>query len=678
MTTPHNKEAFVDQEKVTLDAPATVVNGRLFVPAKFLGDAIGFPVTFDPLTNSVTMVTATDTFVIDLAAKKVMAVQPDAEGDGAASDAEAVDAEPVEDEPLDAASIEDEPADGETGKAEPAEAEPDAEPAAENAPEGSQGSEASARDDHAPDEAGATPPASPQAKPGDQAQDHNETEAGKETEASEEAEANEAETGEETRIITELPFEELCTIVDNRLLVKLTWIADAMKVRYAYNEELRRVELLVVRTQAGAVVSPDGNSKPVARFALDKEVYRIGEPVRYIDLSYDPDAEGIAKHQWTGRQDAFFEPGRYPVTLQVTDASGNVSETYRRYIVVSDEVFLDRLHYDLYYKPEGNFIKLDGQEVKSRFVSLPQVGKNAFSPSEEKRVLLVSDSPETFQSYGILYQDEVNGKARLYANHVNGMSADARFFILATNLSEEPVTLTTTNKGEVFPSLYANVFGHNASTDFLLRDPMVAKMTIPPGESYIYVRMPDLKPGHGINAIYDVETTGNVLFTFLATDAGTVPDSPLGYVQLPYEGHVRGTFPVSDIGWRLDLENVKEPARLIIGNGVDDPFVEGFDPMRGEAVMNRGNYGVTYTIRAERPPKMAILLLARGGIFKGPFKINGEMVLAPKSGVMTAFDGVQLLKRTTGREKELVIEFTPPAASAFPVDLIFWPLEDLE
>ena len=57
---------------------------------------------FDPLTNSVTMVTATDTFVIDLAAAGRSA---DAEGDGAASDAEVVDAEPVEDEPLDAASL---------------------------------------------------------------------------------------------------------------------------------------------------------------------------------------------------------------------------------------------------------------------------------------------------------------------------------------------------------------------------------------------------------------------------------------------------------------------------------------------------------------------------------------------------------------------------------------------
>ena len=63
----------------------------------------------------------------------------------------------------------------------------------------------------------------------------------------------------------------------------------------------------------------------------------------------------------------------------------------------------------------------------------------------------------------------MNGKARLYANHVNGMSADG-FFILATNLSVNR-NADDDEQGEVFPSLYANVFGHNASTDFLCAIP---------------------------------------------------------------------------------------------------------------------------------------------------------------------------------------------------------------
>jgi hypothetical protein len=73
---------------------------------------------------------------------------------------------------------------------------------------------------------------------------------------------------------------------------------------------------------------------------------------------------------------------------------------------------------------------------------------------------------------------------------------------------------------------------------------------------------------------------------------------------------------------------------------------------------------------------MAVMILANGGVFKGPFKINGEIRLVPESGVLTAFDGMQILAKTTGKEDSLDIEFTPPAGSAFPIDLIFYPLDD--
>ena len=95
-------------------------------------------------------------------------------------------------------------------------------------------------------------------------------------------------------------------------------------------------------------------------------------------------------------------------------------------------------------------------------------------------------------------------------------------------------------------------------------------------------------------------------------------------------------------------------------------------------VVNGGNYGVVYKIHADKPRKMAVMIMARGGVFKGPFKINGEIIPVPYSGVITAFDGLEVLARTTGTEDALDIEFTPPAGSAFPIDLIFYPLEDLK
>jgi hypothetical protein len=49
-------------------------------------------------------------------------------------------------------------------------------------------------------------------------------------------------------------------------------------------------------------------------------------------------------------------------------------------------------------------------------------------------------------------------------------------------------------------------------------------------------------------------------------------------------------------------------------------------------------------------------------------------MMAPASGVISAFQSVQILARTTGTENSFDLEFTPPAGSAFPIDLIFYPL----
>jgi hypothetical protein len=189
--------------------------------------------------------------------------------------------------------------------------------------------------------------------------------------------------------------------------------------------------------------------------------------------------------------------------------------------------------------------------------------------------------------------------------------------------------------------------------------------------------MPEFYPGQGVNLFYDVETSSEVQFSFVATNQ--VSQSTLNQLpMLAFNGHVRGSFPVSEVKWNVDASSFAKPNRLIIGDGTTDPFQPGYDPMRKQNVLNEGNYGVVYKIHADKPRKMAIMLLAYGGVFKGPIKINGEISLVPQSGVITAFDGMQILARTTGDEEALDIEFTPPAGSAFPIDLIFYPLDDKE
>lgn len=468
-------------------------------------------------------------------------------------------------------------------------------------------------------------------------------------------------------------LDQVAAIVNGKVLIKLTWLSDYMGATYTYNGELRRIDVLHVNRPAG-VYDPDSNSsRPVAKFMLGKASYKLGEPIDYVNLSYDPDAEAL-KLEWKGNEEAFWTPGTYPVTLTATDKSGNKSEPYTRYVTVTDETYLSPVEYPIYTKPVGGYIPTTWSTLYNSFFNLEHLAKQA--TEDRSRSLLVSDSPETFAQTGILYQDTVDGKTRLYANHQNGTPNKVSFAILATNRSDHPVTIRTTRKGEVYPTIYAMQMGSEASVDFLANDPVDERMVVPPGETYVYKQFPDFYPGQGVNLLYDVESDGAVQYTFAVADR--VSTDMLGLPKLDYNGHIRGTFPATGFDWKVDLSQtgLAKPKLLVLGDGKDDPFQQGFDPMRGMGVADSANYGAVYHIHADKPRRMAILLLAKGGPFKGPFRINGELRKVPGSGVLTAFDGMVVLAKTTGKEKSLDIEFTPPAGSAFPINLIFYPLDD--
>jgi hypothetical protein len=474
-----------------------------------------------------------------------------------------------------------------------------------------------------------------------------------------------------------VPFDSVAAIIDGSLVVKLTWLADMTGTSYAYNEELNRVEMLVLKTPDGIYITDQQNSKPVAKFATSKKVYRPGEPVKYIDLSYDPDAEGLVEFKWTGNKEAFFRAGKYPVKLQVTDGHGNQSSVFTEYVTVAGTPYLSEFEFPIYNKPVGSFIKTGGWSgYYTHFDSIPQLDKTA--TYDKERTLLVSDCPEEIREPGILYQDMVNGKSRLYAHHINMSGQSVTFMVYATNPSTQPVTITTTNEGEVWPSIYANLIGSEATVDFLVKKDMKKEMVIPPGKTYTYVQMPTFLPGQGANVIYDVETDGPIRFTFAAqlTNA-MVPPSKLKPIMST--DFIRGTFPSADVSWNADLgRSLEKPVKLSIGNVASDTFLTGIDALTKQPSENFGNWGVVYDIHLKNPPKMAIMFMAKGGYFKGPVKVNEEIVLVPQSGVLTAFDGVILLGRTTGKEASLDLEFSPPGGSNLPVDIILYPLQDLE
>lgn len=542
----NQKEAFVNNQPVLLDSPATVVKGKTYVPVKFLGDTFGFSVQYDSESKSISMKAGETDVWIDTSAK--------------------------------------------------------------------------------------------------------------------------------TALVNGLPqpMEPMFLIINGRLMAQLTWMMDQIDAEYTYQHAFKRVEVVYAPYSPELPAAQD--SKPIAKFTFGKKSYKMGEKIKYIDLSYDVEGDGIAYVSWKNKQDAFFTPGEHEVSLQVTDSKGNVSDWFTKKITIENETLYEYVPFQMRYAALNSFISLSDDETRKHLIDIPYVPVQV--RQDRSRSLIVSNSPETVQSFGVLYRDAAAGKTRLYASHINGMEQNMKFAIAVTNTSSEPVTIRTTRQGEVYPSRYVNLVGYQASVDFLDGDPSPKPdLTLMPGETQEYVVLSNLAPGEGINLIYDIETTGEVLFSFAALRPHDRINAVFQYPELEYVNHIRGTFDVADVYWQGSLAGRRGPMKLTLGDGTRDEFVEGIDVFRQGIYPNKGNYGVLYHIRLQQPGEMAVVMRVRGGGFKGAFKFNGEIVRAPISGSVTMKDPVYLLYRTDGSEPYLDMEYTPPAASSFPIDLVFYPLD---
>ena len=93
--------------------------------------------------------------------------------------------------------------------------------------------------------------------------------------------------------------------------------------------------------------------KPVASFVVEPQSPARDEPVRLVDLSYDPAGEGIALHAWDlgdGTTSADADPthryardGVYLVTLHVTSRDGRIGTTSLPIAVTTHDIAVTRV-----------------------------------------------------------------------------------------------------------------------------------------------------------------------------------------------------------------------------------------------------------------------------------------------------------------------------------------------
>ncbi|RTR25934.1 copper amine oxidase N-terminal domain-containing protein [Deinococcus radiophilus] len=418
------------------------------------------------------------------------------------------------------------------------------------------------------------------------------------------------------------------------------------------------------------VPGPVQPAPPQARFSTDKASYAPGERIIWTEYSYDPEGGGLTARNWTGKQDVYWAPGNYAVSLQVTNGKGQTSAPFSRTIRVQGAAVDTPVTHALRYGQIGD------RFADSRVLTYPALTMGQLSPRPVP--LLFSDSPEKPQQSGVLYQDQVSGEARLLGYHVNDLGRPARMYIMIRNLESRPVSVALNRQGETAPSRIEGILGQVTLMDYF-SSPARSTVNLAPGQVSALYASPTLNPGHGVSILQDLQSSGRVVVSFVMAEA-SLPMNDATLRSLPYlplDGrHQRGTFQGADRPMTAQLGQL--PARVVIGDGQHDPVLTGRDTVTGAGQRLAGNYGVLYDMEFTGASGTAIALSPRGGLYRGAMRIiDGDLtqvIKLPREGNALTPDEPHLLWRA--KSDRVRIQFMPSNGSALPVNLVFYRLPE--
>ncbi|MDF2963600.1 MAG: hypothetical protein K0S39_5335 [Paenibacillus sp.] len=472
-----------------------------------------------------------------------------------------------------------------------------------------------------------------------------------------------------------IPFDSVAEIRNGRLLVQLSWLSQYAGLSYRYDDVTRSVVLNYMGQPAApykeSLLWKDDsqpNSKPAAVFAFGKSSYRLGEPVEYIDLSYDPDAEGLPDYEWTGKEEAFFEPGVYSVTLQVSDPHGNRSDPFTQTVTVLNEPFVSKSEFPFHFKPSGTLVE---------YTRLAGVQSAAESPipvvvrQPGDKTLISGSSIKPVTQKGFLYQDSFIQGARLSIEYTNGLDKPVQFGVILRNENnEKAVKVTTVKQAEAQASIYTPLMTQKTAEQFLVSGTLDEEISIDPRAAVFYKVSPEVASGQGFHGIYDLLSDGKITASYVMMEPGE-PLYNLGDYPASGQTETRnGTYSVSEVGWQVDARDMKAPVAIGLGDPAVEPPLKGTDAWtKQEAV--QGLAGIRYRIQVEVNGKTTVMLHPRGGFFQGAVRVNGNIAAVPEAGLTS--NDMLILHRTTPAEKTVDIEIMAVEGSRVPVELVLIP-----
>lgn len=440
-------------------------------------------------------------------------------------------------------------------------------------------------------------------------------------------------------------------MVDKVLYINVRLLADALGANLIFSEEGRTMTLTTNLPRNVDVALPQ------ARFLTTKSSYAIGEKVGYLDYSFDPEGIPLVNRRWTNRQDAFFVAGPQTITLQVVNDRGRASATYTRTIQITDDVKESPISFALKHQALGTTFKDDAILTYPVVLLQPIPG--------EDRTLIFSDSPESVDTSGILYRDDVTGKLRILAYHMNASARPARLFIQVKNVSITEGQAKVERLGETAPTRVETTLGQGTLLDFYSGG-QTSLLRLPTGTWTTLYSSPILPAGGGVNVMLDAEFTTRTQVNIFMLQEG---DDAQTLTVLRGDGrHQRGTFKGAVRELQANITTL--PARLVLGDEKVDQNLIGIDATTLNTVVLKGNYGLLYRINLVGLPDHAVGALApRGGVYKGALHVDELPIALPESGVLTRSNYPILFSRGPVQR----LEFIPASGSNLPVNLVFYP-----
>jgi len=306
--------------------------------------------------------------------------------------------------------------------------------------------------------------------------------------------------------------------------------------------------------------------------------------------------------------------------------------------------------------------------------------------------LILSDCPEEVPQEGILYQDTVKGKVRLFFHHVNAMPEKKRIVMMLFNAGSIPAKVEVSRYGVSGPDMDYLKAGRAIQWDYLeAADPH--KIELAPGESAL---LPSGRPHQALSpqmiltGMIDFSTDQEVRLVVAAIAERGDPAALVAKLAVLAPAldkpHLRGSFAYGDrvlLAKRTYDPGVDGPVAITVGDGVIDKFVAGQDATNGLSVRNEGNYGVVYRvlIPTAGKGKVRCYLNPRGGTYAGwaavktkwEYKEVGTPSQSVYFGVATLADFELIAEFPAG--ESLWVTLSPPGASNLPVRLLLVPVE---